>query len=62
LEERKRRHDMKAICIMRNAAAVNGANAEELIHHSKVMDALDPLALHNVQPSSDEFLLCDRLL
>jgi hypothetical protein len=37
LEERKRRHELKALCVIRNAAAVNDANAEELIHHSKVM-------------------------
>jgi chromatin structure-remodeling complex subunit RSC9 len=53
LEERKRRHGLEALCIMRNAAAVNEANAEELIHHSKVMPLILS-ALHNVQPNSDE--------
>jgi chromatin structure-remodeling complex subunit RSC9 len=52
-EERKRRHGLEALCIMRNAAAVNDANAEELVHHSKAM-SLVLSALHNIQPNSDE--------
>ena len=52
-EERKRRHGLEALCIMRNAAAVNDANAEELIKHRKVIPLILS-ALHNVQPNSDE--------
>ncbi|KAI9512520.1 hypothetical protein F5148DRAFT_1273639 [Russula earlei] len=62
-EERRRRHGLEALCIMRNAAAVNDANAEELVKHRKAMPLILS-ALHNVLPSSDEnveFLLyvCD---
>ena len=53
LEERKRRHGLEALCIMRNAAAVNDANAEELVKHRKAMPLILS-ALHNVQPNSDE--------
>jgi chromatin structure-remodeling complex subunit RSC9 len=52
-EERKRRHGLEALCIMRNAAAVNDANAEELIKHKKAIPLILS-ALHNVQPNSDE--------
>ena len=52
-EERKRRHGLEALCIMRNASAVNDANAEELVKHKKAIPLILS-ALHNVQPSSDE--------
>jgi chromatin structure-remodeling complex subunit RSC9 len=52
-EERKRRHGLEALCIMRNAAAVNDANAEELVKHKKAIPLILS-ALHNVQPTSDE--------
>jgi chromatin structure-remodeling complex subunit RSC9 len=52
-EERKRRHGLEALCIMRNAAAVNDANAEELVKHGKAVPLILS-ALHNVQPNSDE--------
>ncbi|KAI0308150.1 hypothetical protein B0F90DRAFT_1621459 [Multifurca ochricompacta] len=52
-EERKRRHGLEALCIMRNAAAVNDANAEELVNHRKAIHLILS-ALHNVQPDSDE--------
>jgi chromatin structure-remodeling complex subunit RSC9 len=52
-EERKRRHGLEALCIMRNAAAVNDANAEELVKHRKAMPLILS-ALHNVRPDSDE--------
>ncbi|KAI0296264.1 hypothetical protein BC826DRAFT_1103989 [Russula brevipes] len=52
-EERKRRHGLEALCIMRNAAAVNDANAEELVKHRKAMPLILS-ALHNVRPNSDE--------
>ena len=52
-EERKRRHGLEALCIMRNAAAVNDANAEELVKHKKATPLILS-ALHNVQPNSDE--------
>jgi chromatin structure-remodeling complex subunit RSC9 len=52
-EERKRRHGLEALCIMRNAAAVNDANAEELVRHKKAVPLILS-ALHNVQPNSDE--------
>jgi len=52
-EERKRRHGLEALCIMRNAAAVNDANAEELVKHKKAVPLILS-ALHNVQPNSDE--------
>ncbi len=52
-EERKRRHGLEALCIMRNAAAVNDANAEELVKHRKATPLILS-ALHNVQPDSDE--------
>jgi len=53
VEERKRRHGLEALCIMRNAAAVNDANAEELVKHRKAIPLILS-ALHNVQPNSDE--------
>jgi chromatin structure-remodeling complex subunit RSC9 len=52
-EERKRRHGLEALCIMRNAAAVNDANAEELVKHKKATPLILS-ALHSVQPNSDE--------
>jgi chromatin structure-remodeling complex subunit RSC9 len=52
-EDRKRRHGLEALCIMRNAAAVNDANAEELVKHRKAIPLILS-ALHNVQPNSDE--------
>jgi chromatin structure-remodeling complex subunit RSC9 len=58
-EERKRRHGLEALCIMRNAAAVNESNAEELVNHKKAIPLILS-ALNGVQPTSDdnvEFLL-----
>ncbi|KAH9049385.1 hypothetical protein EDB84DRAFT_1585645 [Lactarius hengduanensis] len=58
-EERKRRHGLEALCIMRNAAAVNESNAEELVNH-KESNPLDPLSFARVRPTTDdnvEFLL-----
>jgi chromatin structure-remodeling complex subunit RSC9 len=52
-EERKRRHGLEALCIMRNAAAVNDANAEELVKHRKAIPLILS-ALRNVRPNSDE--------
>ena len=52
-EERKRRHGLEALCIMRNAAAVNDANADELVKHRKAIPLILS-ALHNVLPNSDE--------
>ncbi|KAH9081709.1 hypothetical protein EDB83DRAFT_2214457 [Lactarius deliciosus] len=58
-EERKRRHGLEALCIMRNAAAVNESNAEELVNHKKATPLILS-ALHGVRPTTDdnvEFLL-----
>ncbi|KAH9178772.1 hypothetical protein EDB89DRAFT_1928444 [Lactarius sanguifluus] len=58
-EERKRRHGLEALCIMRNAAAVNESNAEELVNHRKATPLILS-ALHGVRPTTDdnvEFLL-----
>ncbi|KAH9004074.1 hypothetical protein EDB86DRAFT_3062425 [Lactarius hatsudake] len=57
--ERKRRHGLEALCIMRNAAAVNESNAEELVNHRKATPLILS-ALHGVRPTTDdnvEFLL-----
>ncbi|KAF8274148.1 hypothetical protein EI94DRAFT_1714830 [Lactarius quietus] len=52
-EERKRRHGLEALCIMRNAAAVNESNAEELVNHRKAIPLILS-ALNGVQPTSDD--------
>ncbi|KAI0309591.1 hypothetical protein OF83DRAFT_44482 [Amylostereum chailletii] len=57
-EERKRRHGLEALFVMRNAA-VNEPNAEGLAAHKKTKPLILS-ALHNIQPDSDvntEFLL-----
>ncbi|KAI0068086.1 hypothetical protein BV25DRAFT_1818450 [Artomyces pyxidatus] len=51
-EERKRRHSMEALTVMRNAA-VREPNAQELVGHKKTVPLILS-TLHNIRPDTDE--------